>query len=460
MSPAGPAQSTVVDDEQLVIYQGLDLALRIGEVVLASGAGAADATASMVAVTNAVGLAGCDVDVTFTTISVSYQPAPNTPPETRMRRVDHRELDYSKLTDIDHLVRDLVEGTADQEEARKRLGVILSTGRPLPRWASSVGWGAMAAGAATLIGGGWLVILVAFAATVAIDWANRQLARRRIPTFYQQVLGGFVATVAAVGMRALVSDSDSSQVIAAGIIVLLAGISFVGAVQDALTGFYVTAAARSFEVILLTGGIIVGVTGGLAIADRFDLELVIDPYNVRGLGYLPTAIAGASLTAAAFVFACYAPLRAIVPAALMGALGQVVFRIVVEARFGVAWASAMAAIVIGVAAFSVAGRMRVPPLVVVVSGIVPLLPGMSIYRGLFLMFDSNFAGITSLATAATISVALAAGVLLGEYVAQPLKREARRLETRLAGPRLVGPLRLKRPRRTRRRVASDDLARE
>jgi hypothetical protein len=32
-------------------------------------------------------------------------------------------------------------------------------------------------------------------------------------------------------------------------------------------------------------------------------------------------------------------------------------------------------------------------------------------------------------------------VILGEYIAQPLRREARKLETRLAGPRLVGPLR-------------------
>jgi hypothetical protein len=34
-------------------------------------------------------------------------------------------------------------------------------------------------------------------------------------------------------------------------------------------------------------------------------------------------------------------------------------------------------------------------------------------------------------------------VILGEYVAQPLKREARRLESKLAGPRLVGPLRVR-----------------
>jgi len=34
-------------------------------------------------------------------------------------------------------------------------------------------------------------------------------------------------------------------------------------------------------------------------------------------------------------------------------------------------------------------------------------------------------------------------VILGQYLAQPLKREAQRLETRLSGPRLVGPLRIR-----------------
>jgi len=51
------------------------------------------------------------------------------------------------------------------------------------------------------------------------------------------------------------------------------------------------------------------------------------------------------------------------------------------------------------------------------------------------------AGLLAMVTAAAIALALAAGVILGEYVAQPLKREARRLESRLSGPRLVGPLR-------------------
>ena len=46
-------------------------------------------------------------------------------------------------------------------------------------------------------------------------------------------------------------------------------------------------------------------------------------------------------------------------------------------------------------------------------------------------------------------------MILGEYVAQPLKREARRLETRLAGPRLVGPMRDLGPRARRRRAREE-----
>jgi hypothetical protein len=55
-----------------------------------------------------------------------------------------------------------------------------------------------------------------------------------------------------------------------------------------------------------------------------------------------------------------------------------------------------------------------------------------------------------MATAASVAIAISSGVILGEYVAQPLKREARRVESRLAGPRLVGPLRVRSGRAQRR----------
>src|SRR5690606_15435605 len=116
--------------------------------------------------------------------------------------------------------------------------------------------------------------------------------------------------------------------------------------------------------------------------------------------------------------------------------------------------SGLAALAVGVVSYSLAGRVRVPPLVVIWAGIVPLLPGLTIYQGMLQLLNASdilgTLGLSTLLSAMSIGVALAAGVILGEYVAQPLKREARRLETRLAGPRLVGPLRPLANRRTRR----------
>jgi uncharacterized membrane protein YjjB (DUF3815 family) len=127
-------------------------------------------------------------------------------------------------------------------------------------------------------------------------------------------------------------------------------------------------------------------------------------------------------------------------------LGAAVVTVLSDVHAGPAWSAAAAAYVIGAVSYTVSGRIRVPPLVVVVPAIVPLLPGLAIYRGLTLLADGR-GGMLQIAAAGVTAIALAAGVLLGQYVAQPLKREARRLETRLSGPRLVGPLKVRSARR-------------
>jgi uncharacterized membrane protein YjjB (DUF3815 family) len=222
-----------------------------------------------------------------------------------------------------------------------------------------------------------------------------------------------------------------------------------GAVQDAITGYYVTAAARSLEAMLLTGGIIAGVSLGITLGIKLGLPVAIEAQTIQ-LANLPVMVGSGALMAVAFAYASYAPLRSLLPVALVGAAGSLVFTLMARADFGPSWATAAAAFTVGLAGYSLGRRSGVPPLVVVVSGTVPLLPGLTIYKGLYeLMGLGNLAGIVSLATAVAIGVALASGVILGEYVAQPIRREARRLEDRLAGPRLVGPRRPVR-RRTQR----------
>src|SRR3546814_16048543 len=86
-----------------------------------------------------------------------------------------------------------------------------------------------------------------------------------------------------------------------------------------------------------------------------------------------------------------------------------------QAGFGRTWAVASAAFFIGLVAYGVSGRVRVPPLVIVVSTMVPLLPGLSIYRGLSLLSEAEqvVQGMLALMTAAAVALALARGVIMG-----------------------------------------------
>jgi uncharacterized membrane protein YjjB (DUF3815 family) len=61
-------------------------------------------------------------------------------------------------------------------------------------------------------------------------------------------------------------------------------------------------------------------------------------------------------------------------------------------------------------------------------------------QGVLLTVDSSPVDRTW-GSASGAALALAAGVILGRYLTQPLKRAAHRVETRLSGPRMVGPFR-------------------
>jgi uncharacterized membrane protein YjjP (DUF1212 family) len=451
MAPAAshPADVPGGDRDIREVTATLNLALRIGELLLSSGAGASDVSAAMRNVAWACGIRGYTADVMFTELTMSQQSSPDEPALIQIRQVRYREVDYGDLTEVDHLIRDLVEGVIDRAEATSRLNKIISTGHSRPRWAVTTALGVMGGGVGMVLGGDALVILVAAAAAMLIDLMQRQMSRRRLPTFYQQVAGGLLATLIAVGIDATPADVSPSLVISTSIIMLLAGVNFLGAIQDALTGFPVTAGARILEAFLATAGVVAGVSGGLRAADVVGADLGRLNPGAYALAHPPLMILGGAVAAAAYAFAAYAPDRALLPIAVVAAAAVALYAGAYDRGLGIAWSSAVAALLLGLVAFPVAARARIPTLVMVAAGITPFLPGLSIYRGLTLLATDSGRALVAMVTAAAIAIALSSGAILGEYLAQPIRREARRLESRLAGPRMVGPHRGARLRRRR-----------
>lgn len=433
----------------------------MGEVLLSNGAGAADVSATMGALAHSLGVPHAQVDITFTSLAMSISSADGDGQVVQLRQVTHREIDYEDLTRVDHLVRDVVDARIELIDARRELAHIYSSGHARPRWAVTLGWAVLAAAVTLMIGGGAAVAAVAFVAACGIDRLQLAMSKRRIPYFYQQVAGGAVATLLAAAVTRVVApfvSLNASLVIVASIFLMLAGIGFMGAIQDALSGFYVTGNARLTEALLATAGIIAGVTGGISLAAILGIGLPAIEVPAFGFESLVTVALGAGVAACAFGWSTYAPRRILLPILVLGGGGAAVAQSLQVAGFGRTWAVGVTAFGIGLVSYSISGRFRVPPLVTVVSAMVPLLPGLTIYQGLFLLGEEGGqrvgSGMLALFTAISIAIALAAGVILGEYVAQPVRREARKMETRLAGPRLVGVTRVKRSRRRKSKRSS------
>lgn len=450
-TPAGEPEATIgprLPDESSV-YFALDLALRIGEVQMATGAGASDVTATIHAVTDSLGLPQCEVDVIYTSITATCQRGSEKPPVTAVRVVRSRSLDYSRLTDVEKLITRLTRGQIDAEAAYLELNRISQAPHPYPRWVATLALGGMAASATMLMGGGPLTALLAFLVSALIDRVGRLLNRRALPPFFQQVVGGLLAaliTAAAVSTD-FVRFESPSLVAAAAIIVLLSGLGTVSAVQDAITGFNVTAAGRTMEVAMMSAGLIAGVVIALQIAvavgfPRTPLPIVPGP---SALGLPVVMLAGAGM-AAFFALASYSRLRPLLVAGAAGAIGAGSYGALRLLDADQIVATAVAATLVGFGGGVMSRRLKVTPLVVAVSGITPLLPGLATYRGLYELGVQPVGQFTTLMQAIAIGLALAAGVVLGEYLAQPVRTQLGRLERKLAGPRMAGPLRPSRRR--------------
>ena len=170
----------------------------------------------------------------------------------------------------------------------------------------------------------------------------------------------------------------------------------------------------------------------LDLAQRAQLPLaVVDP----SLSSVPfaVALAAAAGIAGSWALALHARPRAVGIATLAGALAWTTSSAAGVLGAGPAVASAAAAVVVGFCGEALTDRLRIPPLLVAVCGIVPLLPGLAIYQGLFaIVVEADLpVGLDALVGAGAIGLGLAAGVVLGKYFSRSFGGKGDRFDRRV-----------------------------
>jgi uncharacterized membrane protein YjjB (DUF3815 family) len=226
--------------------------------------------------------------------------------------------------------------------------------------------------------------------------------------------------------RALDHYLSPSLVIASCIVAMLAGLTLVQALQDGVTGAPVTSSARFFETVLMTGGIISGIAMGLMLTSRLGVTLPpIDTSTTQGtFGGAALQILGGVGAAMFFAVASFCERRALVVATFTALVAYSLYRLLqVQLDTGDVTAAGITATFVGLAGGLLSRRYLIPPQITAIVGITPLLPGLALYRGMYSMLTDQFVvGISNLGIALATATALAAGVVLGEWVARRLRR--------------------------------------
>jgi uncharacterized membrane protein YjjB (DUF3815 family) len=216
---------------------------------------------------------------------------------------------------------------------------------------------------------------------------------------------------------------------------LLAGLTLVGSVQDALTGYMLTAVARLGDVLFMTAGIVVGILAGLQVAALADITIRLQVNATEafilpsGPGPIALAVSGAALAGACLTVVSYARLRSVATAGVVAGLAELVLIGLAGSGLGQVVATGTAAVGVGLLATLSSIRRQAPALVTATAGITPMLPGLAVFRAVFyFVVDKDYGqGIAQAAAAAATALAIGAGVVMGELLGSPLRYRAGRL---------------------------------
>ncbi|MFD8808850.1 threonine/serine exporter ThrE family protein [Streptomyces sp. NPDC059597] len=412
----------------------LDLTLRIGELLLAGGEGAEDVEAAMFAVCRSYGLDRCEPTVTFTLLSISYQPSLVEDPITASRTVRRRGTDYTRLAAVFRLVDDLTDAEThvSLEEAYGRLAEIRRNRHPYPGWALTLASGLLAGAASVLVGGDLIVFVAAAVGAMLGDRLAWLCAGRGLPEFYQFTVAAMPPAAIGVAFALAHVDLKASAVVTGGLFALLPGRALVAGVQDGLTGFYITAAARLLEVMYFFVGIVIGVLTVLYFGVQIGGRL--NPDTALHISQRPLLqIAASMVLSFTFAILLQQERATVLWVTLNGGVAWSVYGAMhITGGFSPVASTAVAAGLVGLFGQLMSRYQFASALPFTTAAIGPLLPGSATYFGLLSIAQNEIdKGLVSLAKAVSLAMAIAIGVNLGSElfrlflrVGSPGKRRA------------------------------------
>jgi len=337
---------------------------------------------------------------------------------TYLIRIEPGEVNASKLTDLDALVDEVLSTDMSIDDATKAVQKIIDA-PPLYGWVGSLCAASIVGGtAATLFGGHWQEVITAAVIGLVVGILVRTITRYRSSARLLEVVAGGLAAVIAVTASWLLGPISVYTAIAAGIVLLLPGLTFTIAVNEVATRNLVAGSAR------LVGAITVICTLGFGVASGFLLERAIGTAAEPALAVDPAwwielaALIGAASAMVVLFVARTTDWPLFVISAAIGFYGG---------RFGAALMGPETGACIGAFWVTVASNLmsrtlKRPATPLALPGILLLVPGTVGYRSFTALLEEDvLSGVDGAFTMLLVALSIVVGMLVAN-VALPSRR--------------------------------------
>lgn len=391
-----------------------------GRVILENGGETYRAEDTVLRMARALGLNEPDVFAIPSGLFISFMDETGEQ-RTSISRVYLKGTHLARVNRVNEISRALTAGRMQADELLEALSAAERMGDGKPAWYSPLMAFFTSAAFAVMFGGGLLEVLLG-----GLCGGLTQVIPRILPS--QDHSAGMSGTLLAsvfcafipLTFRALTGLCATEVVIASSIMPLVPGLSMTNATQDILRGDMVSGVAHCARAIMIAamvaGGAIVGTHLASAIGLMSQAAMPVSALSVWlqfVLAFVSSYFAGAG-----FGLLLSAPKRAVVWGGLVGAVGYTAYWLCMQGGMGETAAMFLGALAAAIGTQMAARRFKMIATVFVTIAILPMVPGLGLYRAMSALAQGQLAtGGAIAAHTMGLILMIALGIALGSALA-------------------------------------------
>ena len=397
------------------IGQKAELLLTVGQLLMENGADTSQIVRDMARVAAYMGI---DADkfhlhIMYTTLMLNISDEHHS--HTSFRKCPKHAVNMRIISAVSRLTWRAMKEHYTLDEFKGELESVSKRPR-YPHWVSVLAAGSGCGAFCTLFGCDFNAAIYTAVSAIIAKIVQMQCAERfGINPYVSMTFAAFTATIIAYLTHFLPTTTPWHPLIAAALF-LVPGIPMINALSDMLNTYLISGAARVIHTLIIVGAMTFGIVFAIGMAD-FDsfTNLTMLPDSDYGL-----FMAAAAIGAMSFAIFFNLPPRLLFAAACGGAIcvctrNFFIFELGMSSAVGTLAGASLVSLI----AIEAVHWLHTPSLVLVVPAVIPLVPGVLIYRFLFavinirrLTVDELLSAIQSGVDALLIILAIAIGAAM------------------------------------------------